>query len=200
MLAEEQKNELLILQNMLGEMSKKINEYDAIFNNLVALENEKDKLVKPEHISLTAFPPQYNDEIRCNEASDNIWIQNLEDNHNELLSNDSFVRKATEIVEQNIENSEFSTLSLVQALGISRTLVHLRLKKATSQSTSEFIKNIRLKKAKQLLDAKQYKISEVCYRVGFTDPKYFSKSFKKLYGRPPAQYIDGKISDKSLVN
>jgi AraC-like DNA-binding protein len=92
------------------------------------------------------------------------------------------------VVEHNINNPEFGASELVNELNMSRSVVHVKFKELTSFSTSEFIKNIRLKRACQLLKQNKHRISEVCYLVGFTDPHYFSKSFKKSYGISPAQY------------
>lgn len=108
----------------------------------------------------------------------------------ETSVDEKFMIKALEIVEKNIDNPDFGSAELVSELNMSRTVVHLKFKKLADVSTSEFIKNIRLKKACQLLKQNKHRVSDVCYMVGFTDPKYFRKSFKKLFGYAPSQYAD----------
>jgi transcriptional regulator GlxA family with amidase domain len=59
----------------------------------------------------------------------------------------------------------------------------------TGLSVIDLIRNIRLKKAEMLLRQGKMSISEIAFMVGFSDPKYFSKSFRNQYGKPPSQYI-----------
>lgn len=101
-----------------------------------------------------------------------------------------FISNAKKIVEDNIDNSEFGVPELVQSLGISRSLIYRKFKQLTNCSTSEFIKIMRLKRACQLLNSKQYRVSEICYMVGFNDPHSFSKIFKKHYGVSPSKYSE----------
>ena len=56
----------------------------------------------------------------------------------------------------------------------------------------EYIRDYRLKKAKQLLKTNQFSISEVCFQVGYSDRKYFSKLFKERFGNPPTFYTKQK--------
>jgi len=102
---------------------------------------------------------------------------------------EKFIQKAFEIIERNIADPDFGSPQLVAELGLSRTFIHLKFKKLTNFSTGEFIKNVRLKRAGQLLKQKKHRISEVGYMVGFADPKYFSKSFKLQFGCSPAQFV-----------
>ncbi len=105
---------------------------------------------------------------------------------------EKFLNKALEIIEKNINNPDFGSPEMVSALGLSRTFVHLKFKKLTNFSTGEFIKNVRLKRAAQLLKQRKHRISEISYMVGFDNPKYFSKSFKTQFGCSPAQFIQEK--------
>jgi AraC-like DNA-binding protein len=68
--------------------------------------------------------------------------------------------------------------------------LYRKLKSLTNLSGNEFIKNIRLKKAVQLLETQNYNIAEIAYKVGFSDPSYFSKIFKKQYGKSPSEYFE----------
>ena len=68
--------------------------------------------------------------------------------------------------------------------------MYRKLKSLTNLSGNEFIKNVRLKKAVQLLESENYNVSEIAYKVGFSDPPYFSRIFKKQYGKSPSDYVE----------
>ncbi len=105
-------------------------------------------------------------------------------------ADEKFLIKAFDIVEKNIGEMEFGASELVAELGYSRTMVHIKLKELTNSSASEFIRNIRLKRAYQILKQNKHRINEICDIVGFSDPNYFSKSFKKMYGVSPAKFAE----------
>ncbi|MDR2450021.1 MAG: response regulator [Prevotellaceae bacterium] len=97
----------------------------------------------------------------------------------------AFLDKAMQIVERELDNSDFSINEFCRNLAMSRTSVYNKLKALTNQAPNDFIRIIRLNKAKELLLSKKYTIAEVAYMVGFSDPKYFSVSFKKQFGCNP---------------
>ncbi len=101
-----------------------------------------------------------------------------------------FLQKAKDIVEKNIDDPDFGVSELISAIGMSRTLVHMKLTELISCSTGEFIKQIRLKRACQLLKQRSHRISDVCYMVGFSSPHHFSKLFKKYTGYTPTEYAE----------
>ncbi|MEO1013481.1 MAG: helix-turn-helix transcriptional regulator [Bacteroidota bacterium] len=74
---------------------------------------------------------------------------------------------------------------------MSRSLLHLKMKKITNKSTSDFIKDIKMQRAKELIK-RGFPIGEVAYKVGFSDPNYFSRAFKKSEGMSPSSYIRKK--------
>jgi ligand-binding sensor domain-containing protein/DNA-binding response OmpR family regulator/nitrogen-specific signal transduction histidine kinase len=98
-----------------------------------------------------------------------------------------FLDKAIETIERELSNPEFSINEFCRFLGMSRTSVYNKIKTLTNQSLNDFIRIIRLNKAKALLKSKKYTIAEVAYMVGFSDPKYFSTSFKKQFGISPSK-------------
>jgi DNA-binding response OmpR family regulator len=107
-----------------------------------------------------------------------------------------FILKLTQIVEKNIDNTEFNITQFAQEACVSRSLLHLKLKKLVDLSASEFIRNIRLQKAAQLLKATDFSITEVAYKVGYSDSNYFSRSFKEKYHLNPSEF---KLNPKSEV-
>ncbi|MCU4158311.1 response regulator [Carboxylicivirga sp. A043] len=110
-----------------------------------------------------------------------------------------FVNRAIQTVEDNMSDATFNVSELVKKMNVSRTLLHMKLRELTGQSTSEFIRTIRLKQAAKLLKQGELNVSEVTYQVGFNDPKYFSKSFKSLFGVTPTLFQKGDASGGELT-
>jgi YesN/AraC family two-component response regulator len=100
----------------------------------------------------------------------------------------TFLKKAMAIVEQNMHDPEFGPGLLVRGLGMSRSLVHNKLKSLTGQSASRFIESMRLRVAARLLKENNRSISEIAYEVGFNDNTYFTRQFKKAFKKTPTEY------------
>ncbi|MBP6829068.1 MAG: response regulator, partial [Saprospiraceae bacterium] len=101
---------------------------------------------------------------------------------------EQLVRKAIDLVEQNIANADFSVEELSHALAMSRVYLYKKLLALTGKTPIEFIRVMRLKRAAQLLEKSQLTVAEVAYKVGFNNPKYFAKYFKEEYGMLPTAY------------
>jgi signal transduction histidine kinase/ligand-binding sensor domain-containing protein/DNA-binding response OmpR family regulator len=93
-----------------------------------------------------------------------------------------------EAIENNMDNSEFTVEDLGQAVGMSRSSFFNKVKGLTGLSPVEFIRDIRLKRAAQLLTTGELLIKEVAYMTGFTDSRYFGECFKNKYGMTPAEF------------
>lgn len=114
----------------------------------------------------------------------------------ELKSNDEiFIKRLMGIINKNMDNSKFSIEILAQEVGISRTQLHRKLKEITGISTSDFIRNIRLKQAARLLIERKVNISQVAYATGFSNPTIFAVAFKKFYGCTPTEYMANNDSE-----
>lgn len=105
-------------------------------------------------------------------------------------NDEEFMNKALQIVEDNINSKEFNSNMFVQEMGMSKTRIHNRLKSLTGLSISAFNRSVRLEKAVDLLNTGENSIAEIAYTVGFNDPRYFTKCFKKKYGKSPSDYIN----------
>lgn len=101
---------------------------------------------------------------------------------------EEFLMKAKEIVENNISETEFSVKLLCEDLGMSNSMFYRKIKGILDITPNEFIKNIRLRRAAQLLEEKEINISEVAYMTGFNDLSYFGVCFKKQYGKSPSTF------------
>ncbi len=105
---------------------------------------------------------------------------------------EKLIQKAVEFVEKNLSNAEYSVEDLSNELGMSRVNLYKKLISLTGKSPIEFIRIIRLKMATQLLESNSMSVSEVAFKVGFNNPKYFSKYFKEEFGVLPSQYSTSK--------
>lgn len=114
---------------------------------------------------------------------------------------DRFIRKIIEIIEENIEDTEFKIDSIAESLNMSRPVFYRKIKAIIGLSPVEFVKKIRIKRAIQLLETNSFSISEIAYQCGFNTPQYLSKVFKETMGCTPSEYIQqskSKPSDSEL--
>ena len=105
------------------------------------------------------------------------------------ILDEQLLNKAIAIVEQNMDNTEFSTEEFAQAMNMSRSNLHIKLKALTGESALDFIRKIRFKEACRLLKDGRYSISEISDMVGFNTPSYFATCFKKYMGCLPTEYV-----------
>jgi AraC-like DNA-binding protein/TolB-like protein/Tfp pilus assembly protein PilF len=98
---------------------------------------------------------------------------------------EQFLKITSQIIENNIDKENFSVEDLAQKVGLSRSMLHRKLIKLTGKSASDLITEKRLIKAKELLENDVATTSEIAYKVGFSDPSYFNKVFKKYYKVSP---------------
>lgn len=101
---------------------------------------------------------------------------------------EKFVRKAVQIVENNLSDPEFRVEDLVSTMAMSRVYFYKKILSLTAKTPPEFIRFIRLKRAAELLEKSQMFVNEIAYRVGFNDVKYFRKHFKEEFGVAPNEY------------
>ena len=102
--------------------------------------------------------------------------------------NEIFLHKLLENLGKNYHDESYGIDQLCLDSGISRTQLHRKLIALTGNTTSDFIRHYRVKKAKEFLLSSDITISEIAYQVGFRDPNYFTKSFAKEIGITPSQY------------
>ena len=106
----------------------------------------------------------------------------------ETIPGDTFLAKLLDVMDKQMDNNTLTVDELVEEMGMGRTVFFNRLKSMTGLSPVEFIREMRIKRAAQLLEEKQYNITEVTYMVGMNDSRYFAKCFKNTYGVTPSEY------------
>ncbi|MFV8465510.1 hybrid sensor histidine kinase/response regulator transcription factor [Flavobacterium sp. LB1P62] len=119
-------------------------------------------------------------------SEDFISIGDLTKNKSDL----EFLQNLGKLIEENIDCNDFSVNVVVKHLGMSHSVIYKKLKVLTGMSLVEYIREYKLKKAKQLLLKKGNTVAEVSYLVGYSDRKYFSKLFKERFGKNPSSYLN----------
>ena len=102
----------------------------------------------------------------------------------------SFIENAVKVVENRLDNPEYSIEDFAKDLFLSRTHLYKKVKSITGQNPSQFVRNIRLEHAARLLKTNGDNISRVAYDVGFNNLSYFTKCFKDKYGVPPKKFLN----------
>ncbi|MEL7121996.1 MAG: hybrid sensor histidine kinase/response regulator transcription factor [Bacteroidota bacterium] len=106
------------------------------------------------------------------------------ENGNQSLD-ERFLQKLIEVVEARIDDPDLGVVHLCRAVNRSNAQVNRKLKGLTGKTPSQFIRTIRLQQALKLLESSDLNISEIAYQVGFSNPNYFTRSFKEEFGYPP---------------
>lgn len=101
-----------------------------------------------------------------------------------------FMDRLVELMEKNMDNGDLVVDDLVGELAVSRSVFFKKLKTLTGLAPIEFIKEMRIKRAVQLLETGEYNMTQISYMVGINDPRYFSKCFKQKMGMTPTEYRD----------
>lgn len=102
---------------------------------------------------------------------------------------EAFLKKAIDIVEDRMADEAFDMEQFQDAMTMSHSTLFRKLQALTDQSPTVFIRNIRLKRAAQLLREHYGNVATISFEVGFNNPSYFSKCFKELYGVSPADFL-----------
>ena len=108
-----------------------------------------------------------------------------------LSLDDEFLQRALKCVNDHIDDSEYDRESFAADMGASSSTLYNKLRSLTGKNISSFIRDIRIQTACQLAkDNPDLRVSDIAYRVGFKDPKYFATSFKKVMGIQPKEYFE----------
>ena len=99
-----------------------------------------------------------------------------------------FMDKLIELMEINMDNGELVVEDLAKELAMSRSVFFKKLKALTGMAPIEFIREMRIKRAVELMRKDEYNITQVSEMVGINDSRYFSKCFRRVYGMTPTEY------------
>jgi len=152
-------------------------------------EAEMEVLKTDEHINGPNYIPDYYAEIRKRlrshfSKSDNL-VENLSKNNPREAA---FLKKVNDLILANLENNQFDANHLSESMNMSRTQLFRRLKPIIRQSPGNYIRTVKLQRAKELFETTDMRISEVAYRTGFETASHFTKVFTKQYGVKPSLF------------
>lgn len=104
------------------------------------------------------------------------------------------LERVIKVVNQHLNDPALTTDFIAREVGLSRVHLYRKLKELTNQSARDYVRNIRLAKAAELLSQKKVAVAEVANLVGFSNPNNFATAFRELYGMTPTQYMEQHIS------
>lgn len=107
---------------------------------------------------------------------------------NQLSPEEKLVHQAIEIVEAHLEDATFNVQRLAEMLHQSQSSLYRKIKAVTGKSLVEFVRDVRLRKAAEMIRAGDLTITEIAYKVGFSSIKYFRQCFKNLYDMTPSAF------------
>ncbi len=110
---------------------------------------------------------------------------------------EELMKKAVAFIEKNFENENYGVEEFVSDMAIARTRLYQKINDLTGMSIKEFILDIRLKRACQLLRESEYTVAEISTMTGFASPKYFSVCFKRHYGQSPTDFKANTDAEKN---
>jgi CheY-like chemotaxis protein len=102
----------------------------------------------------------------------------------------SFLKEIQELIENNLSDPNFNVDQLAKKLYLSQSTLYRKLQALTGESPVEYIRAYRLKRALQLINANFGNVTEVAFKVGFSNTAYFSKCFKEKFHHPPSSFLD----------
>src|SRR5690606_21714299 len=161
---------------------------------LTALSSEEDMLVglgagsddyltKPVHMGLLMIKIQ---NILYTKKSARRWFIRkymLVKEDKEAPDEDQlFLNRIVNVIESRLCSEDLNVMQLSSELGMSRPVLYKKIKQLTGMSIIELINMLRLRRATELFDCESLGISDIAYQVGYSDPKWFSKTFKSYYG------------------
>ncbi|MCC8187694.1 MAG: response regulator [Bacteroides sp.] len=139
----------------------------------------------------------YGDVLMNQEADVDMESDVQESQGPDLSPNDRrFMERLVELMESNMDNGDLVVDDLVQEVAVSRSVFFKKLKTLTGLAPIKFIKEMRIKRAVQLIETGEFNMTQISYMVGINDPRYFSKCFKQKMGMTPTEYRDQFFNKK----
>ena len=146
----------------------------------------------PKPFSMSLLKGKINNILKAKQRLRYYYSNTIDIDTAKITSNaldEEFMTKAIQIVEDNIDDEDFTADDLAEKLYMSRSSLYLKMNSISGEPPANFIRRIRFNKACKLLLEGRYSISEISNKVGFSSPSYFSTSFKKYIGCLPSDYV-----------
>jgi AraC-like DNA-binding protein/ligand-binding sensor domain-containing protein len=158
-----------------------------VVRNVIKLIHIAQNFVDKESAELGLFPEE--EEERTAEEAKVTPSLSEETKAENTDGEEGFLNRVDTHISEHLHQSDYTVNALCQDMGMSRSALCFKLKDITGHTPGDYIRLYRLKKAEVLLSTHLYSISEVSYRCGFGDAKYFREVFKKYYNMTPTEYI-----------
>ncbi len=120
------------------------------------------------------------------------YFNGIDFSENTTSLDQEFMLNVLAYINNNINDNNLNVENLAEELLLSRSKLYRKIKALTGLTANEFIRNIRLEKSKDYIENSEFSISEICYKVGFSSPSYFTKCFKLQYGLLPKEIRENK--------
>jgi signal transduction histidine kinase/ligand-binding sensor domain-containing protein/DNA-binding response OmpR family regulator len=174
-------------------LTAKVNIEDRITGLNLSADAYIDKPFHLQHLSATIHSLLENRKFVQRKYRDML---NMDPTDAEVVSPDEiFLKKTKDIIEKNIANPDFNVNQLSVDVGVSRAGIYRKLKALTNLSVNILIRNMRIKRAAQILSQNKLYVNEVAFMVGFNDVQYFRKCFRKMYHMTPSEYAAKNAGD-----
>jgi len=122
------------------------------------------------------------------------YLSGIDFSENTTSLDQEFITNVLNYINKNISDNNLNVENLADELLLSRSKLYRKIKALTGLTANEFIRNVRLEKSKEILENSEFSISEICYKVGFSSPSYFTKCFKLQYGVLPKEVREDKTN------
>lgn len=106
------------------------------------------------------------------------------------LADREFLDKLLLIISKNLSDPLFDSEKFAEKVFLSRSQLHRKIQAITGQSTGEFIRTARLKRAGEMILEKKFSLTQISYEVGFNSPSHFTKAFKQFFGCLPSEFVN----------
>ncbi len=106
-------------------------------------------------------------------------------------ADERFVRRCRKVVDEHLDDDEFTVELFAREVGLSRAQLHRKLKAVADLAPRDFLRTQRLQRAANLLEGRYGNVTEVAYAVGFKSLSHFARSFREQFGMPPSEYPGG---------
>ena len=154
--------------------------------NLLAQRQKLQTLYRQDLMSAGVAVP-----VPGEQTEENVTAGSETDKSPSMSPNDrKFMDKLVDLMEKNMDNGDLIVDDFVRELAVSRSVFFKKLKTLTGLAPIEFIKEMRINRAVQLIETGEYSMTQISYMVGINDPRYFSKCFKQKMGMTPTEYRD----------
>ncbi len=169
-----------------------------LYRLAIPLQPETSLLIQPDKPNTSGNIPQFYAEIqkrlRSHFTEAEKHLATLEKSQPKEAA---FMQRINALIKANLEDENFDTETLSEAMSMSRTQLFRRLKSLIRQAPANYIKTIRLQKAKEFLETADLTVSEVAFKTGFQNLSHFTNIFQKQYGVLPSVF---RRSNKSATN